>query len=195
MAEPRLCECGCGLATATRFVRGHNGGLNAARGYEAKLSVADDGTRLKLCTSCQQSKPLEDFNRSRTRKEGRRAHCKTCERDQARAHYQKQPEGYLARAAAYRDANRVELTARMLRIKLLHGCRLCIEREPCCLDFHHVLPKARNLGQCLEQVTRFERELVKCVVLCANCHRKVHAGLLTVPLHLLCTAEDGATHH
>jgi hypothetical protein len=64
------------------------------------------------------------------------------------------------------------------------GCSLCVEREPACLDFHHVRgSKDFSLGDVMRgrySARRIEAELAKCVVLCANCHRKVHAGLTHV---------------
>ena len=60
-------------------------------------------------------------------------------------------------------------------------CVLCGEKEPVSLDFHHLDPKAKD-GAVARQpsIARVLAEIAKCVVLCANCHRKVHAGLLTV---------------
>lgn len=48
-----------------------------------------------------------------------------------------------------------------------------------CLEFHHkdpskkevTLSRAVNNGWSIE---RMEKEIAKCVVLCANCHRKLH---------------------
>lgn len=66
------------------------------------------------------------------------------------------------------------------------GCALCPEKEPCCLSAHHLdkdakdfsvaNAKGRKLG-----VPRTVAELAKCVCLCENCHRKVHAGVLHLP--------------
>lgn len=47
------------------------------------------------------------------------------------------------------------------------------------LDFHHLDPKEKDFN--ISSVTVFEfnevkDELDKCVILCSNCHREVHAG-------------------
>jgi hypothetical protein len=53
-----------------------------------------------------------------------------------------------------------------------HPCA-CGENDPACLDFHHVgdkkmaMSKGRTMGSVL-------RELPFCIVICANCHRKIH---------------------
>jgi hypothetical protein len=64
-----------------------------------------------------------------------------------------------------------------------HGCVLCSESEPTCLDFHHVRGKKEfSLGDVMRgrySVARIEAELAKCIVVCANCHRKIHAGVIS----------------
>jgi hypothetical protein len=41
------------------------------------MAASDD---LKRCTKCGEAKPLAEFSRARSRKDGRAAHCKTCVR-------------------------------------------------------------------------------------------------------------------
>lgn len=62
------------------------------------------------------------------------------------------------------------------RIKA-QGCVYCGEDDPVCLDFHHRNPaekeaNARDLATW--STLRLLRELAKCDVVCANCHRKIH---------------------
>lgn len=57
----------------------------------------------------------------------------------------------------------------------------CDEDEPACLDFHHAeANKESHIADMLRQhgVGRLLREISKCVVVCANCHRKIHAGVV-----------------
>ena len=58
------------------------------------------------------------------------------------------------------------------------GCIKCGEKDPACLDFHHRNGKADKLGHIgvirRLGIDRLYAELVKCDVLCANCHRKHH---------------------
>lgn len=61
------------------------------------------------------------------------------------------------------------------------GCRCCDETEIACLDFHHRDRDEKSFNV-MEMLTRSEQmlrdEIAKCDVLCANCHRKVHAGII-----------------
>lgn len=61
------------------------------------------------------------------------------------------------------------------------GCLLCPEKDPCCLVFHHLDPEAKRFGIGRSRtmpklfLAEIKAELRKCVCLCWNCHRKVHA--------------------
>jgi hypothetical protein len=134
----------------------------------------------KTCTRCQKAKSVNDFNHSKTRKEGTRAHCRECEREQARAYYKKKPQAYKDRAHMQRDQMRNYLGTVCDSIKITRGCHCCGENELCTLDLHHVekgVPVTRALSK---GYSAFEREINKCVVLCCNCHRKVHSRLITL---------------
>jgi len=58
-------------------------------------------------------------------------------------------------------------------------CETCNETHPACLDFHHVNSKDKEFavskmvgdGASLEKIVK---EIKKCKILCANCHRKLH---------------------
>lgn len=56
----------------------------------------------------------------------------------------------------------------------------CGESHYACLDFHHVDPslKEEAINTMVRTGTTIERlkaEIAKCIVLCSNCHRKLHA--------------------
>lgn len=62
--------------------------------------------------------------------------------------------------------------------KHAHGCSNCDEDHPACLDFHHTNPDEKRFR--VSQYGRYSLDLVKeeiekCILLCANCHRKEHA--------------------
>lgn len=50
------------------------------------------------------------------------------------------------------------------------------------LEFHHLDKRKKEFGLSLKGLTRswdkIEKELDKCLLVCANCHREIHAGLL-----------------
>jgi hypothetical protein len=65
-------------------------------------------------------------------------------------------------------------------------CTLCgYDRSPAALHFHHRDPsqKAFSLGVrgITRGIDRLREEAAKCVLLCANCHAEVEAGVQEVP--------------
>jgi len=66
------------------------------------------------------------------------------------------------------------------------SCSQCGEDEACALDFHHIDPseKERTISSMAANNSwkTLQKEAAKCVVLCANCHRKYHAGVLSLIL-------------
>lgn len=73
-------------------------------------------------------------------------------------------------------------------VQFLGGvCRHCGQTfEDCCYDFHHLNPKEKDftIGNAQTNGARswfkVRDELKKCVLLCANCHRLVHSGLVEI---------------
>jgi len=59
------------------------------------------------------------------------------------------------------------------------GCKNCDENMVACLDWHHLNDDKDDTVADLiwndRSVERIEAEMEKCIVLCANCHRKLHA--------------------
>jgi len=75
---------------------------------------------------------------------------------------------YVARNKAILEAFRVD------------GCAYCLEMDRSCLEAHHTNRSekegtvAKGLDSWSEK--RLRAELKKCICICANCHRKLHAG-------------------
>jgi len=63
-------------------------------------------------------------------------------------------------------------------IKSSRKCCVCGEGRSACLDFHHKDPsqKSFGLGNIKGQgISLVKAEVAKCIVICANCHRILHA--------------------
>lgn len=52
------------------------------------------------------------------------------------------------------------------------------------LEFHHLEPEQKDFSIGSKGYTRgietVKRELDKCILVCANCHREIHAGLINL---------------
>ena len=60
------------------------------------------------------------------------------------------------------------------------GYSKCIEA----LDFHHLDPKQKDFNISDSNLTSnwetIKKELDKCILICSNCHREIHAGIRTI---------------
>lgn len=113
--------------------------------------------------------------------------------------YERNKESVLRRTTAHHlipevKATRKEQALERVRIKQAwansykaeHGCSICGERHPACLDFHHEDPLGKSqhgkpstisTGVRKWSMGRLMAEVEKCAVVCANCHRKIHADM------------------
>jgi hypothetical protein len=62
------------------------------------------------------------------------------------------------------------------------GCAVCGETFGPCLEMHHSNPdKEHNVANLASySLQKMLTEALKCVVLCSNCHRKVHHGVVKI---------------
>ena len=72
------------------------------------------------------------------------------------------------------------------KVKQAHGgkCSVCgYARCLAALDFHHIDPsvKKHEVSYSRYSVERMATEAAKCVLLCSNCHRELHAGFIALP--------------
>lgn len=98
--------------------------------------------------------------------------------------YQRNKAKKIAQNKVHKEKQRKEAIALIQGYKLEKGCCCCEESEPICLDFHHANgEKEINISEVIGAgwaIARIQKEIDKCIVICSNCHRKLHAGLITV---------------
>ena len=93
----------------------------------------------------------------------------------SKAYYERNRSKVISKINQNKRANRAWFTS----YKKTLSCIECGENHPATLDFHHVEPrkskiKVNELVSDGHTKTRILAEIAKCVVLCANCHRKHH---------------------
>jgi hypothetical protein len=136
----------------------------------------------KICRKCQGSKPLEEFSVHAGRKDGRQGKCKACATEVSKEWYKahKNDPNVAKRMKEYNKAKIQELRDEIDALKRETGCRYCPINEPCCLDFHHPGEKDRDVSHWVRMKSKYKlyEEVKRCVVVCSNCHRKIHAGLI-----------------
>ena len=95
---------------------------------------------------------------------------------------------------AYKSGNRIRCRKcnveavtkrrRLLKLKAIEykggSCNICgYNKCPDAFDFHHSDPNEKDFAISTEGYTRswekVKKELDKCILLCANCHREIHS--------------------
>jgi hypothetical protein len=135
----------------------------------------------KICTQCKKEKAITEYRRDRLRTDGRNSACKVCMRSlQSKRYKELYSQTRATRDKALRDENRKKLD----EIKRFCGCSCCDEKELVCLEFHHRNSSQKDftIGQNTHRTWNYiESEISKCTIVCSNCHKKIHAGLVKIP--------------
>jgi hypothetical protein len=74
-------------------------------------------------------------------------------------------------------------------------CQCCgYNKHVGALEFHHIDPSKKDFGISAKGYTRswenVRKELDKCVLVCANCHREIHAGITDCPTEIISDEES-----
>lgn len=91
---------------------------------------------------------------------------------------------HLDRVKKNRDLHTIKCKDILSKFKS-DGCLVCNENDDSCLDCHHIDPNVKEytIGNMIRDgfsINKLVDELNKCVCICANCHRKFHAGKLVL---------------
>ena len=96
-------------------------------------------------------------------------------REYQKKHYQNNKEYYITKSRESKQKTREDFK----EYKKQLSCEFCGENHPATLDFHHrdknekkiIVSSAVGRGWGIESI---QQEIDKCIVLCSNCHRKLH---------------------
>lgn len=158
---------------------------------------------MKICQVCKNEKSESEFYKHKTRPDGLRANCIECGKKLAREMYYKNPEPYKKRANKWKKIIRERRKEWINSIRMKTGCCLCHEQDVEVLDFHHFKGEKKEFNITSDwdrEIEKLVNEINKCVVLCSNCHRRVHAGTREIDLNMLCkisipNRSDGKQRH
>lgn len=114
---------------------------------------------MKICSKCGVEKPITEYHKNGFDRQGNqkyRGYCKVCAN-------KRETERYWEKRA-FIDAQR-------------DFCAKCGDTRTYVLDFHHRNPdeKSFTIGKMKKGAEEtLQKEIDKCVCLCANCHREFH---------------------
>lgn len=136
----------------------------------------------RICKECGKELPLEQFELEHTKKgDFRRNVCRKCRAIYRKNRRKQHPEIHLSQALRRQKRQGDWL------LSLKTPCIICGEKESVCIDFHHTNPSEKEftIGKHRSRSKEWLlNEISKCVCLCANCHRKIHAGILNLQDYL-----------
>lgn len=132
-------------------------------------------TPTRVCARCHGEKPVDEFPMKDKLRGTRSSYCRPCRREYGREHYRENRPYYLAKNIRARVQHRATNRDVAYRYLSTHPCVDCGETDPVVLDFDHVDPRDKlfTIGTMLRRqaTPAIVREIEKCVVRCANCHR------------------------
>jgi hypothetical protein len=131
--------------------------------------------RVKTCTRCGLTKPLDQFPPvRRSEPEKLQFWCRACFAEANTRNYWNNHEREKARLLLQTARKREENRRRAIEYLLAHPCVDCGEKDIVVLQFDHLRDKKFNISTMIANGSSWERieaEIAKCVVRCANCHR------------------------
>jgi hypothetical protein len=136
---------------------------------------------MRICTKCGNEKAEADFF-VKDKITGRlHTQCKECYKEHRKTyhtqHYAKYHQEYLIRAKTRRTELREEFRRNMLEYLQDKACVVCNESDIRVLEFDHLDPSQKlfSISQAVRLGYRWNgvlKEIEKCRILCANCHKK-----------------------
>lgn len=141
---------------------------------------------MKKCGRCKIDYSEDNFYKDSHKKDGLSWDCKRCSSEKHKK-YRSNSNVPKQCSKQWKEKNihkTIEYNKQLYnKVKLFQQTYL--KRNPCdcgvsdleCLDYHHIDQK--TLEKRIPAIHTFNKsieEMIKCIVVCANCHRKIHAG-------------------
>lgn len=133
-------------------------------------------TKFKVCTVCKNEQPAtkDFFNKKTGAVDSLQNVCKICNAKSSKKHYETNKEKIKQRT---RDrVKRIKPLAQQFVLQYLKkGCVDCGEKDIVVLEFDHQGDKKYEIARMVNEaysLDKLEEEISKCVVRCANCHRR-----------------------
>ena len=128
----------------------------------------------KKCPKCEVVKTAAEFGIHSSKKDGLQSHCKVCRSESSKKWWSENRE--LSRQRVRRNKENVKERFYTFIFDYLstHPCIDCGERDPIVLEFDHVTGIKEYNVSCMVGCTndKIQSEIDKCVVRCANCHKR-----------------------
>jgi hypothetical protein len=130
----------------------------------------------RICSKCGEEKDIEEFPLRNQFTQRRQSYCKDCKSIMGANWYEKNKEYQKENARTHRIGYRQAAKEYIWDYLMTHPCSKCGETDPHALEFHHVGEKTIEVSRLIGRGANLDSliaEISQCIVLCANCHRKL----------------------
>ena len=139
---------------------------------------------MKQCRKCNFVKYEDDFAFKNKSKGILQSICRQCKSEYNTLWFKDNKQKHILNVKQNKKSNSGIIKELDKAFRSL-GCSVCGEKDTACLDYHHLKDKKYTVSELKSGsygANIFIVEVTKCVVLCANCHRKLHHKALVSPL-------------
>ncbi len=130
---------------------------------------------MKLCSTCGEFKEESEYYWRSKIKGKRWGTCKECQKRQKKAWYEKHGDKHRERVRKNQQELKLRNQQYVWDYLSSHPCIDCGESNPIVLEFDHIRGhKRKSVSRMLSDrhsLAVIKKEMKKCVVRCANCHR------------------------
>lgn len=126
----------------------------------------------KVCSRCKEDKQLSDFNKKS--KDSFQSQCRACQKETRHEFYIQNKAKYVDKTSEFKELRR-RINYKYIKSYLeSHPCIDCGNKDIQVLEFDHIRDKLKAIsyGVANWSLVKLKEEIDKCVVRCANCHRK-----------------------
>jgi hypothetical protein len=129
----------------------------------------------KICTKCKSSLNIDEFPIVNGKTKKRSSMCLTCKREYDREYHKKYAEKRNELKRKTQLKNRLRNRKFIVDYLKENPCVDCGENDFIVLEFDHKYDKKFNLADAARRgysLKTIKKEIEKCDVVCANCHRR-----------------------
>lgn len=125
---------------------------------------------------CKVPVELQEFNKNKAKRDGLNTICRVCSRNKSSDYYSRNKDLQKKQIHASRQKRRQVAVKFVRDYATKMGCVDCKESDFIVLDFDHVIGKKHKAISIMlgngASIDSLKEEIDKCVVRCANCHRR-----------------------
>ena len=130
---------------------------------------------MKVCSVCKQDKDESEFYKNSSRKDGLQTYCILCSKTRSKIRYKNFSKNDLLKMRSKEKEVRKRNKQFIWDYLRDHPCVDCGEQDPIVLEFDHIRDKYLAISELVRSavsLVKLEKEISKCEVRCANCHRR-----------------------